>query len=343
MKFDFIIGNPPYQEEKEGTSDKPVYNDFMDAAYSVSDKVELITPARFLFNAGKTPKAWNQKMLEDEHVKVVFYEQDSSRIFPNTAINGGIAITYRDTAKVYGAIENFTMFDELRSIQRKVQSHLSKGSITDIMILQNRFNLDALYADYPECSAIISSEGRERRIVSSAFEKLPVFRDRINCEEDIKIFGVIDAKRQYRWVHPKYVEDNGNLHKWKTFVPKSNGASGTLGEQAARIISMPVLGAPGEGFTQTFIGVGAFETEGEAQATLKYIKSKFARALLGILKITQDNPPEKWRFVPLQDFTTASDIDWNASIPEIDRQLYAKYGLDESEISFIESHVKEMQ
>lgn len=74
-----------------------------------------------------------------------------------------------------------------------------------------------------------------------------------------------------------------------------------------------------------------------------YIRTKFARILLGVLKTTQDVTPQKWRYVPLQDFTSASDIDWSCSIPEIDQQLYAKYGLDETEISFIESHVKEME
>ena len=72
------------------------------------------------------------------------------------------------------------------------------------------------------------------------------------------------------------------------------------------------------------------------------MKTKFCRVLLGILKITQDNAPEKWKYVPLQDFTPASDIDWSKSVAEIDKQLYAKYGLDEAEIAFIESHVKEM-
>ena len=94
MKFNFVIGNPPYQEETEGTSDKPIYNFFIDAAYGVSDRVLLITPARFLFNAGKTPKAWNEKMLNDPHIKVVYYEQDSSKVFANTDIMGGVAISY---------------------------------------------------------------------------------------------------------------------------------------------------------------------------------------------------------------------------------------------------------
>ena len=89
-KFYTVIGNPPYQETVEGTSDKPIYNYFMDESYEVGEHVELITPSRFLFNAGKTPKAWNRKMLADPHLEVLRYEQDSSRIFPNTDIRGGV-------------------------------------------------------------------------------------------------------------------------------------------------------------------------------------------------------------------------------------------------------------
>ena len=83
-------------------------------------------------------------------------------------------------------------------------------------------------------------------------------------------------------------------------------------------------------------------TEAEAQACLKYVKSKFARAMLGVLKVTQHNPRSTWKFVPAQDFTSASDIDWTKTIPEIDAQLYAKYGLDPEEIAFIEAKVKPM-
>jgi hypothetical protein len=76
---------------------------------------------------------------------------------------------------------------------------------------------------------------------------------------------------------------------------------------------------------------------------MKYIKTKvFARAMLGTLKVTQHNPKSTWKNVPLQDFTATSDIDWSRSIAEIDQQLYAKYGLDQHEIDFIETRVKEM-
>lgn len=87
--FDYVIGNPPYNEDFENSGDngnfaKPVYNYFMDATYEVAEKVELIHPARFLFDAGSTPKAWNAKMLSDPHFKVLHYEEDAGKVFDNT-------------------------------------------------------------------------------------------------------------------------------------------------------------------------------------------------------------------------------------------------------------------
>ena len=110
----------------------------------------------------------------------------------------------------------------------------------------------------------------------------------------------------------------------------------------ARRESVSSVGEPLIGSTETFISVGCFETQAEAEACLKYVKTKFARAMLGILKITAHVTPEKWTYVPLQDFTAGSDIDWGKSVAEIDRQLYKKYGLSEDEVAFIESKVKEM-
>ncbi|AGW84907.1 type II restriction endonuclease [Bifidobacterium animalis subsp. lactis ATCC 27673] len=337
-KFYAVIGNPPYQETVEGTSDKPIYNYFIDEAYKVSERTELITPARFLFNAGKTPKDWNRKMLDDPHLKVVDYQQKSDAVFPNTDIKGGVAVTYRDFSAEFGPIGVFSAFSELRSLQKKISPHLLGGCLTDIIYLQNRFDLQALYADFPEAREQISSGGRERRIVTSSFNKLPVFTECQAGSDSIKILGLAGTnQRVYKWIKASYVEDNGNLEAWKVVLPKANG-SGAIGE----VLSTPLIGEPLIGYTQSFLGIGSFSTEDEARDCMKYVKSKFVRALLGILKITQDNPPEKWKFVPLQDFTPNSDIDWTQSVADIDRQLYAKYGLDDEEIQFIESHVKEM-
>ena len=146
-------------------------------------------------------------------------------------------------------------------------------------------------------------------------------RDRFHTEkeknEDIEILGLIKNKREIRWIDSSFIEEHDNLNKWKVIIPKSNG-SGAIGE----ILSTPLVGKPLMGYTQSFIGIGAFNEHIEALAALKYIKSKFARTLLGILKVTQDNSKETWRFVPIQNFTENSDIEWNKSISEIDQQLY---------------------
>lgn len=129
-----------------------------------------------------------------------------------------------------------------------------------------------------------------------------------------------------------------NLDKFKIFIPKANGV-GSFGE----VISSPIVGNPGDGSTETFLSIGIFDTNYEVETTLKYIKTKFARAMLGILKTTQDITPDKWKYVPLQDFTSSSDIDWSQSIANIDKQFYKKYNLSDEEINFIETNVKEME
>ena len=108
-------------------------------------------------------------------------------------------------------------------------------------------------------------------------------------------------------------------------------------------VDNPTVARPEVAVTQTFITIGSFDAEGEAQACLKYVKSKFARTMLGVLKVTQHNPASTWKYVPAAGLHRASDIDWSKPIPEIDQQLYAKYGLDSEEIAFIEAKVKPME
>ena len=338
MKFDFVIGNPPYQDQSGGEkkADASVYNFFMDEAYKVGDKVELITPARFLFNNGNTPTQWNKNMLLDEHFKVLMFESNGSRIFPNHDIKGGIAIHYRDVNKNYGAIKQFTAFVELNAILKKVLKQ-KETSITSIIYNQNKFNLNELYTDFPQLKDVISSGGKERRLTSGCIS-YECFRDEKETESDVQIIGINRNKRCYKFIDRKYLElPHPNLEKYKVIVPANNG-SGAIGE----VLSTPLIGTPLIGYTQTFISFGAFEDEDTASRAMKYIKSKFCRVMLGVLKVTQNGKKDVWKYVPLQDFTPNSDIDWSVSIPEIDKQLYKKYGLTGEEIDFIESHVKEM-
>ena len=143
----------------------------------------------------------------------------------------------------------------------------------------------------------------------------------------------------WKYISKQFIDSSHeNLNKYKVILPTSNG-SGAIGE----VLSTPLVGEPLVGYTRSFIGIGKFDNKYEANACFKYIKSKFARTALGILKITQDNNKDTWKYVPLQDFTENSDIDWTKSISEIDQQLYKKYNLTQDEINFIEEKVKEME
>ena len=340
MKFDYVIGNPPYQETLQNTSDKPIYNDFMDASYQISDKVELITPARFLFNAGKTAKVWNEKMLNDVHLKVLYYEPDSSKVFSNTDIKGGVAITYRDGNAEFGAIGSFTPYNELNDILHRVKNHKSFVSIEKIVITSFAYHYtDRLHEDYPDAASRLS-KGHAYDLKSNAFDRLSdVYQDEKpdDGHDYIRIFGRQNNERTYKFIRRDYVNNVANLDKYKLFMPKANG-TGAFGE----VLTLPEISEPGVGATESFVSIGLFDTAEECDNLLKYIKSRFMRAMLGVVKITQDLTPSKWKYVPLQDFTAHSDIDWSKSVAEIDRQLYCKYDLTADEIEFIESHVKEM-
>ena len=343
MKFDYLIGNPAYQNETLGDNEgfaPPVYNKFLDEAYKVSDKVEMIHPARFLFNAGSTPKAWNKKMLNDEHFKVLSYEADSSKVFSNTDIKGGVVISYRDSKRDFGAIEIFTPDVLLNHILKKVKNSPSFNSISPIVITRTAYRLTKkLHEDFPNAASQLS-KGHLFDMSSNIFVRLPqvFFNEKPNDDYNyLEILGRENNSRTYKYIREDYVRKTVNTDKYKVVMPKASG-TGAFGE----VISGPFVDVPGHGTTETFITIGIFDDEKEAENTLKYIKTKFCRCLLGVLKRTQEITPDKWQWVPMQNFTDNSDIDWSKSIPEIDQQLYRKYGLSEEEINFIETHVKEM-
>lgn len=360
MKFDAVVGNPPYQESTDGYNrQEPIYQYFYDSASKISERYCLISPARFLFNAGLTPKPWNLKMLNDSHIKVQYYNPNSDEVFQNTDIKGGVVVLLRDEHRNIGPIKQFIPDELLRSIASRFDPD-STDSLTSI-IFGGRSDLkfsEVFLEDYP--NSIIDrlreiqkrhpevtelGPNEEYELKSSTFRTLPyIFKDRDPKEPTkyYKILGLSGGKRITLWIEKKYMTarypKKNNIEKWKVFVPESNG-SGSYGEP----LSSPVIGMPSDSATPTFISIGAFDTKTEAVNSSKYVKTKFLRSLLGILKITQHNPRSNWSYIPLQNFTQDSDIDWSKTIPEIDQQLYAKYNLSREEINFIESKVKPME
>ena len=345
VRFGAVIGNPPYQENSKDTSDKPIYNYFMDISYNLSDFTCLITPARFLFNAGKTSKEWNSKMLKDKHFRVELYEQNSSKVFDGVDLKGGLVISTRNKKTEEEPINLFIPFDELKSILNKVISN-GKTYIDQIVYSPESYKFTKkLHEDNPDVQNKLS-KGHMYDITTNIFSKLSdVFfeEEPIDGDKYFKFFGLLNGKRTYRWIKKEYISNHENLLKYKIFIPKSNG-SGAIGEVLSTpLIGEPLIGEPLIGHTQSFISIGSFDSKIEAEALLKYVKTKFARTMLGTLKITQDNKKSTWANVPIQDFSEKSDIDWSKSIYEIDSQLYKKYNLSNEEIQFIENKIQSME
>lgn len=342
MRFDVIVGNPPYQE-KEGSNTRrpPIYNHFFDISFRLSPIVTLITPGRFLFHAGHTSSEWMDKMLSNPHFKVVNYFQKSSDAFTDVDIKGGVVITLYDANRDFGSIGIFSSYPELKSIVGKVtgNKHFVFKPFSALVSSQGiyRFAYKA-FIDYPEIEDV-QGKGTASKIVSKTMESMPrLFRETKSKKGgEIGLVGLSGGQRVCRWIKKEYVQENEYLGRYNVFVPEANG-TGAIGE----VLSTPMIGEPMIGHTDTFLSIGKFDTEGEAEACLKYVKSKFCRTLLGSLKATQHNPRKTWANVPLQDFGPDSDIDWTERKDSVDTQLYRKYNLSESEIAFIESKIRPM-
>lgn len=255
-------------------------------------------------------------------------------------IKGGVALTYYDKKANFGSIGFFSAYEELRTILSKVKAK-GESAISSIVGPRELYRLtETLYQENPEMAGR-QSAGHKYSLGANIFDIFPkLFSDTsIGSETEMtKIYGRYGNKRCFKWIKRSYITQPYNFEKFKVIIPKANG-SGALGE----VLSTPIVGTPIVGYTDTFIGIGAFDTEAEANACLKYLKTRFTRTMLGTLKITQDNTRETWVNVPMQDFTSESDINWDIPISEIDKQLYAKYQLSDEEIQFIEQNIKSME
>lgn len=335
MKFNAVVGNPPYQEVIANREEQPpIYHYFYDCAFKLSKIVTLITPGRFLFDAGKTPSAWNKKMLNDENFKIVKYYSNSHDVFPTAEIKGGVAIGLRNADVVYGPINVFTTNDIIKNIMGKVCSKM-ESSISDIAFSNTSYKYsEKFFSENPTFSSRVSG-GSARYLSSSSISTFSevFFEEKPNDGEEYAIIiGRKNNQRVNLYFKEQYLNPPTNYSSYKVFLASSNG-SGKIGEA----LSTPIIASPKFGATETFVSFGNFNTYEEANNLLKYFKTKFCRFMLGTKKVTQGNKNLKvWKNVPIQDFTNDSDINWNTEIKNIDIQLYKKYNLSNDELEYIE-------
>ena len=338
MKFNAIVGNPPYQVIDgggTGSSAQAVYNKFVDVARLIKpDYISMIMPSRWM-TGGKGLDDFRLSMIKDKRIRKLHDYLDAKICFPTVAIEGGVCyfLWNRDEEGLCEFVSHSK--DAALTVERFLDDGDSNVIIREIGALPI---VDKIYYDKGSFSALVSVRNLFK-IDSGALETSLV-------NNGYKVFGRYDSKRSYKYLRAYSVDDERIrlfVDKWKVFISKADGAAGQLGNPVpARIIGKAEIGGPNILCTETFLAIGPFDTEAMAKNVVKYMETKFFRFLVGARKLknmTQDT----YSFVPLQDFTDKSDIDWSESVENIDKQLYKKYCLTEEEIAFIEKMIKPMK
>ena len=337
MKFNAIVGNPPYQVMDgggTGSSSQAIYNKFVDIARSIMPQyISMIMPSRWM-TGGKGLDKFRESMLNDKHIRIIHDYMDAQDCFKTVAIEGGIC---------------YFMWDKDNQGKCDFVSH-THGSVVSTERYLSEDSTDVVIRDAGALS-ILAKAKSENGSFSALVSTRNLFKVDANSLEtesapsSYKVFGRFDGERGFRFLKSYETKDgraNNFLGKWKVFVSKADGAAGQLGNPVpARIIGKTVLGDPETICTETFLAIGPFMTRDEARNVSIYAETKFFRFCVGARKLknmTQDT----YSFVPLQDFTPSSDIDWSKPVADIDRQLYAKYHLTDEEIAFIERMIKPM-
>lgn len=344
MKFTAIVGNPPYQltdgSGAAGDAAMPIYNRFVDIAKEIKPNyISMIMPSKWMIG-GRGLQQFRKDMTEDKHIEKMFDYENDREIFPTTHIDGGLCYilwnkeysgkvqyAYKPTdggQLVYERdLKNDTSSFIVRDFRRQgiIKKVTIKGAFSKLVSSTKPFGIRKDLFNMPE------------RYPQANLSEEPF-------GNSIKIYGVKGikggAKRKIGYITRETAQSNISwIDKYKLFFTTSYSTGA---------IDFPdiIVAKPGEICTETFIVIGPFDTETEQLNCFKYTKTNIFKLLLffgkGSMQVTQ----EVFCYVPLQDFTAQSDIDWSKSVADIDQQLYKKYNLSPDEIDFIEKMIKPM-
>lgn len=342
MNFDVIIGNPPYQDKggSGGTNDASIYQDFCQIAFDVNPNyISMVIPSRW-FTGGRENlvKDFRNEMLTSKHVMKLVSFTNAKDLFLNAEIKGGCCY-FLYTTSYCGKCKY-----ELNRDDVKIATDRDLGQF-DILIRE------PILANIVErilsqvttfIDGLISSDtpfGIPTNPIDSSKYNIEISEQKDNVH-DIAFYWIKRKEgRGIGYVSRKNIKKNiPDISKPKVFIPEAYGAGESFPHQ---IIGIPEIASAESVCSQSYLYV-AFRTNTEAENFAKYLRTKFLRVLVSASKVSQHAMNKVYRFVPIQDFTENSDIDWSRSIDEIDSQLYAKYHLTEEETAFIEKMIKPM-
>lgn len=338
MKFNAIVGNPPYQESDggAGASAKPLYNLFTEASMELNPNyISLIMPSRWM-TGGKGLDDFRNKIIDDKRFMVLHDYFNAKECFSNVEIKAGICYflwnkNFNGKCNIYTHYENNEIKKTIRLLKDSDNDDIFIRDSNQISVKQkikkfDFINLVSSRKPYGLCGDVFRNTKKYN---------LPEF----DSEKSDNLYSIVGLNEKNKRI-TMYANENypfpkkDMIDKYKLFVPRNYG-NGTLGEVPSNVI----IASPYMACTETFIQIGPFNTKDEANNCLKYMKTKFFRYLVGIQKHDQGASKTIYKYVPNQNFTEKSDINWNSEIESIDKQLFKKYLLNEDEINYINKKI----
>ena len=322
MKFDVIIGNPPYQMNDGGgmgTSAKPLYNKFVDVGKKLNPRyLSMIIPSRW-FSGGKGLDDFREEMLNDNRITHLVDYFDSTICFPGVDISGGVCYF-------------------LWSKNHNGECEITNVTKTNISTLKRNL-LEKNSNSFIRFNSSISIIRKIKKKNEESFMKIVSSRNPFKIQGKIQVHEKKSSSHSLQihsyptngWIGREKVVNNPHwIDEYKVFISK---AYGERGDFPYLVTSKPFIGTPNSVSSETYLLIGPVSSHKRTENIISYIKTKFFRFLVLQKKNTQNAPKGVYEFVPIQNF----DEEWS------DKKLYKKYGLNEEEIEFIESMIRPME
>ncbi len=341
MNFGTILGNPPYQDPggSGGSNDASIYQNFCQFSFEVNPRhTSMVIPSRW-FTSGRENLVGNfrQTMLTSTHTNRLIAFSNAKDLFPDAEIKGGCCyFVYSPTysgkcdyalirdGKVYSVQRNLGEFEVL------IREPQLAEIVSKVLCRVNHTIENMISSDTPF--------GIPTNPQQSSKTPFTIYNES-NKDHNTILHLIKKNGRCTAFVSKKDIKKNLNdIDKPKVLIPGAYGAGESFPHQ---ILGQPIFSPANSVCSQSYLYV-AFDTETEAKNFIKYIQTRFLRVLVSASKVSQHAMSKVYRFVPMQDFTENSDIDWYKSVEDIDKQLYKKYNLSDKEIAFINSMIKPM-
>lgn len=323
MKFDVIIGNPPYQLNDGGGRDSaaiPLYDKFVQKAKQLAPHfLIMIIPARW-YTGGRGLDDFRDNMISDTRMKVIHDYPETDDCFPGLNIRGGVC---------------YFLWDSLYHGDCTIINHI-KGKMIEMKRPLKEANIPLLIR-YNQSISIMKKVLKFKEVSLGKYVSTSKpFGMRSNFSDFASIQTEMHSVKLYRfgengYVARKIIVKNENLiDRYKVLVSKASPGGD---EYPHSIVSQPIVSEPNSVCTETYLVIKDVDSRTEAENLVSYIKTRFFRFMMSLVKNTQNISKASYTFVPLQDF----------SHPWTDEMLYRKYKLSSDEIAFIESMIRPME